>query len=447
MKKLFLISLLLLGLINYGYSQEKLNLKKAVRIALDNNKDLVTIKNNLEIQTLNLKLSRGSLLPNLTFSSGWNKTNSVSSGGTIYQNGFPIYVPGQNTTKDNWSSGLSSQVILFNGFANYENIDLNKQTIEQLNFQHEKLKNDIIINVTSKYFDLIKKSYLVKVYEDNLNNSREQLNKIKVYIEVGKKTISEMYKQDVQVAQDELTLERAYNEVQKANVDLLYSMYSDVNLAVEIDLNEIPYSYSLTELKTRMNKYGNVAGLSQTAINNRYDYKVVLQDIRINETRLSISNKNLFFPSLSAFSNYNITGNQLNDITNNRVLTVGLALNYTIFQGYSYDVNKQIAEINLKQKKQDLSKLELQIKSDLKKAVIDLQTAYKQTEILDRNIASAEQDVFLSSENYRIGYGTLLDYQTAVTKLNSLKVDKINSVYNFLLLEKQIDYLTGTINY
>jgi outer membrane protein TolC len=110
-------------------------------------------------------------------------------------------------------------------------------------------------------------------------------------------------------------------------------------------------------------------------------------------------------------------------------------------------VNRQIAEVNIMQKQQDLIRLELQIKSDIKKAVYDLQTAYKQAEILDRSIASAEQDVKLSEENYRIGYGTLLDLQTAITALNNLKINKINAIYSFLLAESLIKYLTGIINY
>jgi len=447
MKKIFLILIIIGGITNYCFSQENITLKRAIQIAIENNKDLVTIKNNIAIQNLNLKLSKGSLIPNLTFSTGWNKTNSISKGGVIYQNGFPIPVPDQNTTRDNWGMSLNSQVILFDGFANYENIELNNQSIQLLNFQSDNLKMDIMVNVTQKYFDLIKKSYIVGAYEDNLANSRAQLNSIQEYVNVGKRTVSEIYKQDVQVAQDELNLERALNDLKKAKVDLLFSMNSDVDAEIQVDLNEIPSSYTLAELNNRMLKYGNVAALSSEAISNRYDYKTNLQDIKVNEIRLSISNKNLYWPSLSAFGNYNISGNQINDITNNRVFTFGLSLNYPILQGFSYDVSQQIAEVNLKQKRQDLEKLELQIRSDIKKAVLDLQTAYKQTEILDRNIASAEQDVKLSEENYRIGYGTLLDLQTAMTKLNGLKIDKINSIYSFLLAEKQIDYLTGTLKY
>jgi outer membrane protein TolC len=293
----------------------------------------------------------------------------------------------------------------------------------------------------------LKKTYIVKANEDNLKNSQDQLESIKEFVNVGKKTISEIYKQDVLVAQNELNLESSMNDEKKAKVDLLLAMYSDVDLDFELDLTELPATYSISELKIRMDKYGNLSSLTSQALSNRYDYKGGIQDIKLSEIKLSLANKYLYWPTLSAFGNYNTSGNTIDEITNTRVLSVGLSLNYTIFQGFNFEVNKEIAEVNIKQKREDLDKLELQIRSDIKKAVIDLQTAYKQSDILDRNIASAEQDVKLSEENYRIGFGTLLDLQTATIALNNLRISKINSIYNFLLAEKQIDYLTGIINY
>jgi outer membrane protein TolC len=172
-----------------------------------------------------------------------------------------------------------------------------------------------------------------------------------------------------------------------------------------------------------------------------------MQDIKINETRLSLALKNLYYPTISAFGSYGLTGKDINKITDSRTFSVGLSLSYYFFQGYKTDVNRQIAEVNIKQKSEDLVKLEQQIKSDLKKAILDLETSYKQIEILDRNIKSAEQDKLLSEENFRIGYGTLLDVQTASTSLNNLLINRINSIYNFLFAKKQIDYLSGQLNY
>lgn len=447
MKKILIFLAIMLlhgGLI---FSQESLDLKKAISIAIDNNPTISTLQNNLSIQKLNIKSAKGNLYPTLALNGSWSRNNSFSKGSTQLYNGIPIFVPDQNIWQNSFNLGLTSQVVLYNGFANYENIELENQNEASLKLQLEKVKTDIVLNIYQKFFDAVKKEKIVTTNQDNLRNSIDQLEKIKEYVNVGKKTVSEIYKQDVQVAQNELLLEQSKNDFSKSKIDLLFAMNDDLNKSIAVDSKDINANLSVAELKAILDKSTNVDELVRNAVAGRYDYKTALQDIKINQTRLNLAVKNLYFPTLSAFSNYNLTGKEVQNIFDSRTFSIGLSLNYYIFQGNKYDVNRQIAEVNIKQKSEDIVKLEQQIKSDIKKAIIDLETAYKQIEILDRNIKSAEQDKILSEENFRIGYGTLLDVQTASTSLNNLYISRINSIYNFLFAKKQIEYLSGQLNY
>jgi outer membrane protein len=447
MKKLILLPLMLTIMSVPSFSQEVVNLKEAINTATNNDPNLSAIKNSINIQKFNIKSTRGDLFPSLNLNAGWTKSNTFSKGGVIFQNGIPIIIGDQSRTQDNFSFGVNSQVTLFDGFANYQSIDLELENELRLNINYEKIKYDIVINVFTKYFSALMNEYIVKANEQSLANSKNQLEMIKEYVNVGKKTIAEVYKQDVLVAQDELNLEKSKNDFEKSKIELLTVMYDN------LDRNILPVSDGLNismenqDLKYVLDSYQNEGELVKNAMNSRYDYKLGLQDIAINETKLDIAKKNLYFPTLSAFGNYNISGIKFDQITNNRVFTVGLTLNYSIFQGFKLDVNKQIAEVNIKQKSEDLKKLEHQIKSDIKKAVLDLSTSYKQIEILDRNLKSAEQDKYLSEENFRIGYGTLLDVQTATVRYNNLLIEKIKSVHNFYLAKAQIDYLSGKLKY
>lgn len=447
MKKIiiFLFIILLCG--GSVFSQELVDLKKAISIAIEKNTTISTLENNLSIQKLNIKSVKGDLYPTLAFTGTWSRNNSFSKGTTQLYNGIPIYVPDQNIWQNNFNLGLTSQITLFNGFANYQNVELENQNEVSVKLQLEKTKTDVVLNIYQKFFDAVKKEKIVTTYEDNLRNSQDQLDKIKEYVNVGKKTVSEVYKQDVQVAQNELLLEQSKNDFSKSKVDLLYAMNDDLNKNISVDSRDINANLSVAELKAILDKSMNVDDLVKNAVAGRYDYKSAMQDIRINETKLSLAMKNLYFPTLTAFSNYNLTGKEVNNIFDSRTFAIGLQLNYYIFQGNKFDINRQIAEVNIKQKSEDLVKLEQQIRSDLKKAILDLETAYKQIEILDRNIKSAEQDKILSEENFRIGYGTLLDVQTASTSLNNLLINRINSIYNFLFAKKQIEYLSGQLTY
>ncbi len=446
MKKTLVLILFIILTAGTSFSQESYDLNKTVRTALNNSLTISTFNNNISIQELNLKSSYGDLIPSLSFSGNWSKSNTYSKGGIIYQNGLPISTT-LSTTSDNFGVGLSSNVTLFNGFANYDNIELQKQNIASQKLNLEQAKSDIVMGIYQFFFDVLKKEQILKANEDNLAVSRDQLARIKEYVNVGKKTQSEVYKQDVQVAQNEMSVLSSANELSKSKVELLNAMNEDISKTIIVDNSGIFVPTQLSELQSVLSRYSSFDNLVKNAIESRYDYKSAIHDITLSEQRLSISKKSLYYPTLSAFGNYNISGSKIDEINNNRVFTFGLTLSYPIFQGFQTDVTKQTYEVNIKQKKEDLVKLERQIRTEIKKAVFDLETAYKQIEITERNIVSAEQDKLLSEENFRIGYGTLLDVQVATTNLNNLRINRINYLYNFLLLQKQIDYLSGLLKY
>jgi outer membrane protein len=447
MKKAFVLILLVIIPFVSAFSQENYDLNKTVRTALNNSLTVSSYSNNISIQELNLKTAYGELFPSLSFSGQWTRNNTYNKGGVSYMNGVPVSYGSYNTSSDNFNLGLNSQVTLFNGFANYENIDLQKQSIASLRTSLEQAKYDIIIGVYQSFFDVLKKEKILQENQDNLSVSKDQLSKIQEYVNVGKKTLSDVYKQDVQVAQNELSVESSGNDLSKAKVDLLSTMNEDVSKSIQLDASSIFIPEHSADQKAVLARFSNFEALVQSALNTRYDYKAAKQDIGINESRLSISKKNLWFPTLSAFGNYSFNGPKLNEIDQSKVLSFGLTLSYPIFQGFQTEVISETYQVNIKQKKEDLIKLERLIRTDLKKALLDLETAYKQIEITDRNIISAEQDKLLSEENFRIGYGTLLDVQVATTNLNNLKISRINFLYNFLLTQKQIEYLSGILKY
>ena len=447
MKKVLFAVILITALYSNSYSQEIIDLPGAIKVAINNNTTISQLKNNLDIQKLNIKNVKGDLYPNLAFTSGWSRSNSFSNGGTIIQNGIPIPISEINRWQSTISLGLSSSVTLFNGFSNYRSIDLEEQNYMAILLNLDKAKYDLVMNIYVNFFDVLKKDKIVEVNQQNLKNSQDQLQLIKEYVNVGKKTVSDIYKQDVQVAQDELNLETSKNEFEKSKVVLLTTMNDNLDKSIVVTPGDIKADFTLVELKKIVDDVSNVEPLVNNAVKSRFDYKIGLSDIELNQTKLDIATKNLYWPTLSAYGNYNFNGDDYDNFYKTRTLTFGLSLNYSIFQGFNLDVPKQIAEINIKQKSEDLRKLEQQIRSDIKKSILDLQSAYKQIEILDRNIASAEQDRYLSEENYKVGYGTLLDVQTASIKLNNLQIQRINAYFNFFIARKQIDYLSGKLSY
>lgn len=445
MKKLFLLSLFILSAVFKTEAQEVIDIDEAVNIAIKNNTDVSNLEKNLEIQKLSTKTSKGNLYPSLSLSAGWSRNNTYSDGTVSFQNGVPIVIPEQDTWINNFGLGLNTSVTLFNGFSNLEQIDLAKENEVSAVISLNKQKYDIVYNISTVYFDVLKKEKIVVANNENLDDSRKQLDRVKEFMDVGKKTMADVYRQDVQVAQNELAVERSKNDLKKSKVDLLLAMNTDMNKEYSVSDNKIQTNLSDAELKMILDRNSETEVLLNKALSNRYDYRASQQTMKISQVQFNIDRKNLYFPTVTGFANYNLNASRVENILGSRAFNFGLSLNYSIFQGFKLDNRAQSSEILIKQNQDNIRQLEQQIRSEIKKAYIDLETQYKQIDILNRNIKSAEQDKILSEENYRVGLGTLLDAQTAATKLNLLKIDLINSYYDFLLAERRIKYYIGDL--
>jgi outer membrane protein len=446
MKK-FLVLFLVLVICPSVFAQQNITLDDAVRTAISNNLDISSIQNNMVIQNYYLRRSQGALFPSLNLNGRWTRNITDSKGGTIFQNGVPITIPDQSTSSNDFNLSLNSTVTLFDGFANFRQVDYDETAINTYRIEIERQKTDVVINVNTLYIEVLKNEQIVIANQRTLADSKAQLERIREIINVGRGTIGDLYKQDVQVATDELNLQRSQNVLEKSKVDLLNAMNDDVNKPVTASAQGINVNITNEELAGIVAANSNVDALVRKGIADRYDFKSVMLQIELNRINLDIAEKKEYFPVLSAFGNYNLNGDAIGDITNTRVATFGLQLSYPIFQGFSYDVNRQVAEVNIRQSEIDLQKLERAIKAEIKRAVLDLQNSYNQVVVIDRSIRSAEQDKLLSEENYRLGLGTLLDVQIATTRLNNLQIEKINATYNFLIAKRLIDYYSGQIKY
>lgn len=449
MKKILFSVLFILKLFNgITISQEiRVSLKEAILHAYSNDPNISKTMYNIDAQESNIRARYGNLFPDLKFTTGWTRSNQIIKGGSITQNGITIPVPESNKTTDNFSLSLRSDVKLFDGMTSYDQIDLAKLTKKQYQLQLKKQKQDIAVKIIADYITVLKLQQVVAINEANLEDSRAQLEKIKIFVEVGKRTKSDVYQQDVVVAQNELAVEQAKNNVNKSLSDLAYNSNLPLEKNYAVSKTEFNTEISFEALETYVLQNQNTDILVAAAFRNRYDLKTTEHNLDILQTNIEITKGNQYFPVINGFGSYSLNGNKLDKITNQRVFTVGLSLSYPIFQGFQFDNQRQLALINYKSAQEDIKLIKKQIALQIKKAVLDLKSLLKQIEITDRNLKNAEQNKFLAEESYRVGLGTVLDVNTASTNLNNIMINKSNLIYDFILAQKQLEYYQGSLNY
>ena len=430
------------------FSQEiSLTLKEAINHAYKNDPAINKLENSIEAQESNIRASYGDLFPDLKFSTGWSRTNQITEAGTFFSNGINIPVNASNRTSDNFSLSLRSDVTLFDGLSSYDRVEAAKLGKTQIQIQLKKLKQDIAVKIIADYISVLKNRQVVLINRATLDDSKAQLEKIKIFVDVGRRTMTDVYSQDVVVAQNELLVEQAKNNHDKSISDLAFDSNLPLDKSYSVNSNEFFIDETFENLESYVISNSNTENLLRVALNNRYDYKSTVQNLDILQTNIDIARGIQLFPTLNGFGAYSLSGDKFDKISNQRVFTVGITLSYPIFQGFQIDNQRQQALINYKSAQEDVRLVKNQIALQLQKAILDIKSLLKQIEITDRSVKNAEQNKFQAEESYRVGIGTILDVSTASVNLNNILINKSNLMYDFILAQKQLEYYQGLLNY
>lgn len=428
------------------FSQEvRISLKEAIDHAYKNDPNINKLENTIELQESNLRSNYGNLFPDLKFTTGWSRSNTVINNSFINQNGIPI--PESNETSNNFSLSLRSDVTLFDGMANFDRIELAKQTKVQYQIQLKQLKQDIAVKIINSYINVLKNRQIVVINEATLADSRAQLDKIKIFVEVGRRTLSDVYQQDVVVAQNELLVEQAKNNLNKSISDLAFNSNLPLERSYAVNEAEFNTEIAYENLEAYVIQNENTGNIVKNAFNNRQDIKAKIQNLDLLETNIEIARGTQYFPTLSGFGQYSMNGDKIDNVTNQRTFSIGLSLSYPIFQGFQQDYQRQIALINYRSAQEDIKLIKNQTELQIKKAIQDLRSLLKQIEITDRSLLNAQQNKLLAEESYRVGIGTVLDVNTATTNLNNILINKSNLIYDFINAQKTLEYYQGLLSY
>ena len=426
------------------FAQEDLTLTKAIEVALHKNSSLQKGVNGIDSYESNVLAAYGNFLPTLGAGGSFQWSKSDSKGrSTVLVSGNPLQSVSSQTRTYGW--GVNSSLTLFDGLSNFATLSQSKNNLKSAEFSLERLKQDIVFQTTSLYYDVINNQKLLKVKEDDLKWNEKNLETIKERNKLGAATLADVYQQEVAKGNAELQIIQTKNALETAKNNLLYYLGLDV-------LTEYKFSDELTESeKNVLNTdlyadYDNLSQLVNQAINKRPDYKSAQLDLESSNDAVTIARSG-HLPSISASGSYSWGGNKLSEIDNSKTLSFGLSLNIPIFRGWAIDNNVQYAEVNAKNKEIDLTDLERNIKLQLNTTFLNLQAAQKGLKVSQSNVAAANENLKIEQEKYSLGSGKLLDVLIANSNYTTALSDLINAQFNYIVLSEQLKYYLGILDY
>lgn len=442
MRKIFLL-LILTGFCVSGFAQKSLNLQQAVDLALQRNTQLQKSTEALKSYESGLKASFGGLLPSLSANAGWSWSRSEEIGGQYNFGGSVITLPPSSTDSRNFSAGLSSNWTLFDGLSNFSNLSKNKSSFSAAKYSIDRLKQEIIYQTVSFYFDVLNAGKLLKLKEDDLKWNQKNYEIIFERNKLGAGTLADVYAQQVKLGSAELELIRAQNSLETLKSGMLYYLGLDVLDDYSFDDSE----YENTEIDPKKDDFvidSNLSELVKTALKSRADYQSSLLLLSGAKDNVSMA-KAGHLPTLNNYASFGFRSNRLENLTDSKNYQVGLSLGIPIFSGWNVDYRIQLAQVDVKSKEIELDDLERLIKKDLQKNYLDLSASEKRIDVSKKSVIAAAENRKIEEEKYSLGSSILLNVLIANAEYTNALSGYINAQFEYLKLKKQAEYLLGTL--
>ncbi len=431
----FLSFLLIIGNTIFLSAQKQLSLDEAIKIAVNRNTTLLKSTNSLKNSESNVKTAIGNFLPTVGASAGWSYSKSEND----------VESTTLKSESRSYSAGVGSSWTLFDGLSNFASLSQSKNELDAAKYNIDRLKQDIVFQTISLYYDVINTMQLLKFKEDDVKWNQKNLETITERNRLGSVTLADVYAQQVRAGNAELEVIRTQNNLETGKSELLSFLGLDVLEAYEF--TDTLSTAEIDKLKMDLDlDYRNLSELVEKALENRLDYKSAQLNLESAYDGITIARSG-HLPTLTNSINYGVGADEVKKMFDNRNLTIGLSLNIPIFSGFAVENRSQFAEVLAENRKIELTELERDIKKSIQKTYLNLQAAEKGLKVSEKNVMAAQENLKIESEKYSLGAGTLLNVLVANSEFTNAQTNFINSQFAYITLSEQLKYYLGVIEF
>lgn len=414
-------------------AQEVWNLQKCISYAIEHNLSIKRQEATRDQSKVELNTAQWSRLPNLSGSIGqsFNFGRALQADNT-YGN--------RNTQNTNFSVGTN--IPLFTGLQIPNNIALAKLNLKAATEDLNKAKEDISIQVTSYYLQVLFNEELAKVAHNQVQLSQEQLNRKVAFFKNGKASEAEIYEAKSRLAQDEMSAVQADNNYQLALLDLAQALELPSPEGFRI---VAPQAEDITGTLPLPDEVYAQALLDKPSIKAaQYRLEGASKSIRIAQSGWY---PQLHFSAGLSTNYYNISGIE------NASFSSQWNQNFNKYLQFSLSIplfNRFETRNRVKSARIQRNALSWQLEESKKTLYKEIQQAYYNAVASEAKYKSsrtaseaAEATFNLMSEKYANGKATATEYNEMRTSWMKALSDHIQARYDYLFRSKILEFYQG----
>ncbi|MDZ7343154.1 MAG: TolC family protein, partial [candidate division KSB1 bacterium] len=433
----------------FGQNSRPLTLDECVAIALRDNSTLRNAERRAQIAGTNVISARAGILPQITTSLSSGRIQQgdrtvlgdvpigidPSTGQAIYER-RTITQPGYSSNSN--SARVDASLLLFDFGATWNRLRQANAAEEASTKTFLSTKQNTILLVHQRYFGYLKELQLLAVYEDAVKSSEEQLKRTESMYEIGSVAQGDVYRARTTYGQDRINLITQKNMVRNARdlLNVAMGRPADAELTI-VDIEDDPQfrDYNLEEV-------------IKLAIERNPDLQSYQHEMRRAQLGKRIA-MSAFLPSFSISGSYSRSHNEFervySDFSKNWFGSVSLSMRLNVFNGFSDQANVEREALNYRIAEEEYQNRLRNLRLEAEQALFSLQAWKEITEINQDNLLSAQEDLRLAQERYRVGAGTLLDIINAQANLTRARATLVRAKYDSKIALAQLQTVMGML--
>jgi outer membrane protein len=464
---MFKYLLFFLGVYGCFSAQNNWDLKSCIDYAVKHNIQLKQGQINNQINKNNLDQTKANILPtvNLGASHTYNFgktidrfTNTFANAQVLSQNFF-----------------VSSNVVLFSGLSQYNNIKANEFNYLSSTENVKQQQNDLTLNLVNLYLNVIFTDELTGIAKNQFNITKEQLERTQKLVEAGALAKSVQFDIEAQLANEEVNVTNAQNNYQLALLSLQQLMNLDSvntfnvvkpNIDVEGQLMMSTGIQSIyeTALKNQPNVKASeyaLIGSEKTLAAARGRRSPTISangslgtgtselDKRIDGVNIigaeqapyyTQSGEAIYGPKTQLVTSKKPFADQFKDNVNK---SFGLTLTVPLFNGLQTHTGVKNAKLSLLNSKLNQDLVKQNLYKNIAQAYTSAQAALSKYIANKKSVEASDASFKFADQKFNVGAISAFDYNSAKNRLLNAQSNLLQSKYEYILRLKVLDFYQG----
>ncbi|MCK9410105.1 MAG: TolC family protein [Bacteriovoracaceae bacterium] len=432
-----------------------LTIDAAVRLAVQHNAELQSARLEVKRSDARVMEAWGYTMPSVDLSGTFNhiieKPKSYFPDAIYYPlvklmdssarvprpTGQLIELPFSMTPTNSANAALNVRQILFNGsvFIGVGAASIYSELSRDVFLQK---KVETVAKVRKAYYGALLAREALLMMRSNLINAEENLKNVQL-----------MRTQGIVSEYDEL---RATVGVDNLRPVVLQSE-TNYNLAVDNLRNTIGIGDSVNIIPSeglvlQEVDEGIVQSADQAVLESNPNLNIVKHQIELNSASVNAERAN-YLPTIVAFGSYSYTAIKDNyRISTNdfyKTAQVGLNFSLNLFQGLQTNSRIEQAQLERQKTEEQKGSLERNLQMGIRSLIGNLRQARKRIDAQQKTVETAERGYKIVTTRFLSNAATQLEVNDAQLALSQAKVNRMQSIYDYLVAASELDSMLGRL--